>query len=240
MKLKDALKFVRAGEKIRIGTETGSGYIYDGLKRGFNSAAVNRQLKESYIKKISSQMLQTRYGASELKRRALIRKVTEIVTQYLDASPLMEREVVDSYHGQIEAETKVFIVKGSEDGEQYNPNLPKLKPETIDTAAAVKLTGAIYKEPADKLTNDHRLLKKEQKKRKALEEERENLEGMLEITTDLLKEADSRQSENAVIIKKASDHSERMKALIEGLPYLSDEQNQGIIREARLAAERKD
>ena len=134
MTLREVLKKTAPEHKIRIRTEKGSNFIFIGMAGQVNIEKLNNQTKM----RSSVGIMQAVFNYDPKHPKGFDRAVETFKAW----RPVEDREVLETYPGQLEYST-VIVITGGEGWLQYNPSLAPLK--EINEQGAELLATQIYK-----------------------------------------------------------------------------------------------
>ena len=189
MKLRDLLESMNADEKVKIGTELGTGWIYTGTVGEFledpmyeNDRLIKEAQRRSYqaietLNKTAKKMPTKREWddgwinaesfsvaladwGSKLARTTL--RTAAMVECFEKYTPLIKREVVEHYPAIGDEGTNI-VVKGSDMGDSTKVSVAKMKPlsaETMSDKGAQRLAAAIYGEVTESLKETYKRIYK--------------------------------------------------------------------------------
>lgn len=135
MTLREVLKKTAPEHKIRIRTEKGSNFIFIGMAGQVNIEKLNNQTKM----RSSVGIMQAVFNYDPKHPKGFDRAVETFKAW----RPVEDREVIETYPGQLEANSTVIVITGGEGWLHYNPLLPPLK--EISEQGAELLATKIYK-----------------------------------------------------------------------------------------------
>lgn len=124
---------------IRICTKNGPNFVYVGLAGEMDFETINRRIR---ARDTANTMLAVcEYGDPKGKMHR--GEFDKIISKFRDFTPVEDRDVVETYPGQFEANSLVIKITGTEGWILYNPMLPPMK--DVDREGAENLVAAIYK-----------------------------------------------------------------------------------------------
>ena len=133
MTLREVLKKIAPEHKIRIRTEKGSNFIFIGMAGQVNFEKLNNQTKC----RSSVDLMLAVFNYDPRHQKGFDR----YVAAFKAWRPVEDREVLETYPGQLEYST-VITITGGEGWLQYNPSLAPLK--EINEQGAELLATKIY------------------------------------------------------------------------------------------------
>lgn len=134
MTLREVLSKMPLEHKIRIRTEKGSNFIFIGMAGQVNFERLNNQTKC----RSSVDLMLAVFNYDPRHQKGFDR----YVAAFKAWRPVEDREVLETYPGQLEANSTVIVVTGGEGWLHYNPLLPPLK--EINEQGAELLATKIY------------------------------------------------------------------------------------------------
>lgn len=134
MTLREVLSKIPLEHKIRIRTEKGSNFIFIGMAGQVNFERLNNQTK--CRSSVGIMLAVFNYDPKHVKG------FDRTVEAFKAWRPVEDREVIETYPGQLEANSTVIVITGGEGWLHYNPLLPPLK--EISEQGAELLATKIY------------------------------------------------------------------------------------------------
>ncbi len=174
-RLKTELKDISSDRMIKVGCKNGSGFVFCGTVADFlsNTYALEQtrkvyamSVKEAAQKRLQRALTRQEYTnalydtmTSDQKAFAAVRDAIvrlDLANKMLTAEPYEDRRVKKVYPSVTpgHSDCLIFLIEGQENGEDDNDiHMAPLTSENIDLNGAVKLYGAIWREPSDHIAN---------------------------------------------------------------------------------------
>ena len=118
MTLQELLKTLPKNKSVRIGTENGSGFIYQGKAKDINFVDLWKTLSGMYAEKVYEKMIMFVKDHEHFETR-----IKSIIDDYSAMKWLPDRNVIIHYPGQFEPDQLVIIIEGEEKLFDYDPKI---------------------------------------------------------------------------------------------------------------------
>lgn len=174
VRLRTKLKLMKPSALVKIGCKEGTRYLYAGTVAGF----VKEYTKIEKERKAEAERKQERafealqnetrkhpktadYWANILQDWSKYRRMVDTADRayrMVNDRELMERPIIDTFPSECpwDAGCTVLLVSGYDDGSARYDDCGNMKPlKDIDDAGAISQFGAIWREPADFLTDQY-------------------------------------------------------------------------------------